>query len=67
MVGDLINAEVGHVRHENAEGRGMGDGDVVQAYAVPRDDEAARCRVEGLRWNRLPVGENRIGVRGQFH
>ena len=63
MVRNLRGAEVGHVRDEDPELGGTVDWNVVDPYAVSRDDAASRGGLECGGRNTLPVRENGVGFR----
>lgn len=67
MVGHLFQAEVRHVRHEDAELGGVVDRDVVETNPIPGDKQAAGRGVERLWGHALPVGQDRIGVGRERH
>jgi len=65
VLGDLVDAEVGHIRDDHSELGCSCHIDVVEADAVASDDLAVRRRLEDFSGTRLPVHHDRVGVSGK--
>jgi hypothetical protein len=61
----LMYAVVWHIRDQNAAAAGGSDVDVIQPHADPRNNPAARRRLNHRGRDVGPTGHDRIGVTGQ--
>ena len=66
MVRHLVDTEVGHVGHDDPELGGRCDLDVVEADPVTGDGQAPGCVGQHPGGDRLPVGQDGVGARGQL-
>ena len=65
VFGHFDQAVVGNVGDKDLAPRGLGDVDVVQANAQPRNDLALRRRADHLGRHLGPVGHDGVGIGGQ--
>ena len=67
MVGDLVDAVVGHVGHGDAELGGGIDGDVIHADAVPADDYASLGGAHDVLSDLREAGQDAVDVPCHRH
>ncbi len=67
VVGNFIDAVVGHLGDDDAALGGHGNIDVIHSDSKPRNDPAARHLPDHLRGDSSVGGKERIGVLGHSH